>query len=93
MSENQEQPGKKQAVISLVIAAIAFLYLMFVPLYATSFFTLILGIVGLIQAIRAKKRDFVGAIRTLGLLLSVLDIAISILLIVIPIAAINGIQS
>ena len=66
MPENQEQPGKKQAVISLVIAAIAFFYLMFVPLYVTSFFTLILGVVGLIQAI---------------------------LFIVIPIAALNGIQS
>ncbi len=93
MPENQEQPGKKQAVISLVIAAIAFFYLMFVPLYVTSFFTLILGVVGLIQAIRAKKRDFVGAIRTMGLLLSILDIALSILFIVIPIAALNGIQS
>ena len=85
MQENQEQPGKRQATISLVIAVIAFLYLMFVPLYVTSFFTFVLGIVGLIQAARAKKRGFVGAIRTIGLLLSVLNTAISVLLIVIPV--------
>lgn len=93
MPESQDIPGKKQATIGLILAAISFLYLMFVPLYVTSFFTLIISIIGLIQAIRAKKLGYIGMIRTVGLLVAVLDIALSLLLIIIPIIAVSGIQS
>ena len=93
MPESQNIPGRKQAIIGLILASIAFLYLMFVPMYATSFFTLIISIIGLVQAIRAKKLGYIGAIRTIGLLLAVLDITLSLLLIVIPIIAVSRVQS
>ena len=87
MSESQAAPGKKQAVISANLAVIAFLYLMLVPMYITSFFTLAMGIVGLVQAIRAKRMGYNGVIRVVGLLLSIVDIAVSALLIVVLIIA------
>lgn len=93
MPESQNIPGRKQAIIGLILASIAFLYLMLVPMYATSFFTLIISIIGLVQAIRAKKLSYIGAIRTIGLLLAVLDITLSLLLIVIPIIAVSRVQS
>lgn len=90
MPENQNSPGKKQAVSSAILAVMAFLYLMFVPMYITAFFTLILSIVGLIQAIRAKKLGYNGVIRAVGLLLSIVDIAVSALLIAVLIIALTG---
>lgn len=45
MPESQNIPGRKPAATSMILAIIAFLYLMLVPVYATSFFTLILAIV------------------------------------------------
>ena len=90
MSEDQNIPGKKQAVTSMILAVMAFLYLMLVPMYITSFFTLILGILGLVQAIRAKKLGYNGVIRAVGLLLSIVDIAVSALLIAVLIIALVG---
>ena len=90
MSESQNIPGKKQAVASMSLAVMAFLYLMLVPMYITSFFTLALGIAGLVQAIRAKKKGYSGIIRVVGLLLSIVDIAVSALLIAVLIIALVG---
>ena len=90
MSEDQNIPGKKQAVAGMVIAVTAFLYLMLVPMYITAFFTLILSIAGLVQAIRAKKRGYNGIIRAVGLLLCIVDIAVSALLIAVLIIALTG---
>lgn len=56
----------------------------------TSFFTLILGIIGLVQAIRAKKLGYHGVIRAVGLIVSIIDIAVSALLIAVLIAALVG---
>lgn len=93
MSERQNIPGKRPAAISTIFAVIAFLYLMFVPMYITSFFTLILGVIALVQAVRAKRLGYHGAIRAIGLMLSIVDIAVSILLIVVLILALAGIGS
>ena len=90
MPENQNIPGRKPAVISMILATIAFLYLMLVPVYATSFFTLILGIIGLVQAIRSKRLGYHGVIRAIGLILAIVDIAVSALLIAVLIAALVG---
>ena len=90
MSEDQNIPGKKQAVISVTLAVMAFLYLMLVPMYITSFFTLIMSIIGLVQAIRAKRLGYNGVIRVVGLLLSIVDIAVSALLIAVLIIALVG---
>ena len=90
MPESQNSPGKKQAVASTILAVMAFLYLMLVPMYITAFFTLMLSIVGLIQAIRAKKLGYNGMIRVVGLLLSIVDIAVSALLIAVLIIALVG---
>lgn len=87
MSEGQNIPGKKPAVTSMILAVMAFLYLMFVPMYITSFFTLILGIVGLVQAIRAKRLGYSGVIRAIGLILAIIDITVSALLVAVLIAA------
>ena len=87
MSEDQTMPGRKQAVVSMILAVIAFLYLMLVPVYATAFFALALGIIGLVQAIRAKRLGYNGAIRAVGLLLSIVDIAVSALLIIVLVVA------
>ena len=90
MSENQNISGKRPAVISMILAVIAFLYLMFVPVYATSFFALILGVIGLAQAIRAKRLGYHGVIRAIGLILAIIDIAVSVLLIAVLIVALVG---
>lgn len=90
MPENQNSPGKKQAVTSAILAVMAFLYLMFVPMYITAFFTLVLSIVGLIQAIRAKRLGYNGVVRAVGFLLSIVDIAVSALLIAVLIIALTG---
>lgn len=90
MSKNQDIPGKRPAVISMILAVVAFLYLMFVPVYATAFFTLILGIIGLVQAIRSKKLGYNGVIRAIGLILAIVDIAVSVLLIAVLIVALVG---
>lgn len=90
MSEDQNISGKRPAVVSMILAVIAFLYLMFVPMYATAFFTLILGIIGLVQAIRAKRLGYNGVIRVIGLLLAIIDIAVSVLLIAVLIVALVG---
>ena len=90
MPENQNSPGKKQAVTSAILAVMAFLYLMFVPVYITAFFTLVLSIVGLVQAIRAKRLGYNGVVRAVGLLLSIVDIAVSAILIAVLIIALTG---
>lgn len=90
MSESQNIPGKRQAVISMILAVTAFLYYMLVPMYITVFFTLILSIIGLVQAIRAKRRGYYGIIRTVGLMLSIVDIAVSALMIAVLIPALFG---
>ena len=54
------------------------------------FFALILGVIGLVQAIRAKKRGYNGAIRAVGMILAMIDIAVSVLLIAILIIASVG---
>lgn len=90
MSESQNIPGKKQAVTSMILAVIAFLYFMLVPMYITVFFTLILSIVGLVQAIRAKRRGYYGLIREIGMILSIIDIAVSVLMIAVLISALIG---
>ena len=91
MPGNQNIPGKKTAVISMILAVIAFFYLMFVPMYITAFFTLILGAAGLVQAIRAKRLGYSGVIRVIGLILAVIDVAVSVLLIAVLIAALFGV--
>ena len=88
VSENT--PGKKQAVISMILAVTAFLYLMLVPMYATAFLTLILGVIGLVQAIRAKRLGYHGVIRAIGLMLAIVDIAVSALLAAVLIIALIG---
>ena len=90
MTEENNDPGKKQAVTSMILAVIAFLYYMFVPMFITPFFTLILGIIGLVQAIRAKRLGYNGVIRAIGLILAIVDIAVSVLLIAVLIAALAG---
>ena len=90
MSESQNIPGKKQAVTSMILAVMAFLYLMLVPMYITSIFTMILGIAGLVQAIRAKRRDYNSWIRAVGLLLSIVDVAVSAILNALLIIALFG---
>lgn len=90
MPENQPTPGKKQAVIGMILAVTAFLYLMLVPMYITAFFALILSVIGLVQAIRAKRLGYNGVARAVGLLLSIVDIAVSVLLAVVLIIALVG---
>ena len=90
MPESQNIPGKKQAVISMILAVTAFLYYMLVPMYITVFFTLILSIIGLIQAIRAKRRGYQGVIRAIGLMLSIIDIAVSVIMLAVVISALIG---
>lgn len=88
MPENT--PGKKQAVISMVLAVMAFLYLMLVPMYATAFFTLVLGVIGLVQAIRAKRLGCHNVVRAIGLLLSIINVAVSALLVAVLVIALVG---
>ena len=90
MTEDQHMPGKRPAVISMILALAAFFYLMFVPMYITSFFTLILGVIALVQAIRAKRLGYSGVVRAIGLILAIIDIAVSVLLIAVLIAALAG---
>ena len=90
MPENETVPGKKQAVTSLILAAVAFLNYMFVPMFITPFFTLILGIIGLVQAIRARKLGYRGLIREAGMMLSIIDIAASVLMIGVLVSALIG---
>lgn len=91
MTEDQNTPGKRPAVISMILAVAAFLYLMFVPMYITSFFSLILGVIALVQAIRAKRLGYSSVIRVIGLILAIVDIAVSVLLIAVLIAALAGV--
>ena len=90
MAEGQNIPGKRPADISMILAVAAFFHLMFVPMYITSFFSLVLGVIALVQAIRAKRLGYSGVVRAIGLILAIVDIAVSVLLIAVLIAALTG---
>ena len=67
-----QQPGHGKAVASLVLGIIA--------LVATWFYVgLILGIVGIVLALGARKEGFVGGMATAGLVLSIIAVALSAL--------------
>ena len=63
MPENNNPPGKNNATASLVLGIIAVIFWFF---GYSSILSIILGIVGLIQASKAKELGYDDAIRTAG---------------------------
>ena len=66
-----QQPGQGAAVVSLVCGIIAVVLAFF---GYSAILSLILGIVGLVQASKAKKEGFSGGQRTAGFVLSVIGL-------------------
>ena len=63
MNENGKQPGQGAATGSLVCGIIAVVCWFF---GYTTIVSLILGIIGLVMASKAKKEGYVGGMRTAG---------------------------
>ena len=64
LPEHTNPPGKSNATASLVLGIIAVVFWFF---GYSSILSVILGIVGLIQASKAKELGYLDAIRTAGL--------------------------
>ena len=71
MPENNNPPGKNNATASLVLGIIAVIFWFF---GYSSILSIILGIVGLIQASKAKELGYDDAIRTAGFVLSLIGL-------------------
>lgn len=76
MPENNNPPGKNNATASLVLGIIAVIFWFF---GYSSILSIILGIVGLIQASKAKELGYDDAIRTAGFVLSLIGGALALL--------------
>ncbi len=88
MASSENVPGKRKAIVGLVLAGIALFYLLFVPVYATSLLALVLGIAGLVQERRAKKDGYKGHLCTIAAAIGGFDVVVSILLLLVPVLAI-----
>ena len=69
--EHTNPPGKSNATASLVLGIIAVVFWFF---GYSSILSVILGIVGLIQASKAKELGYQDAIRTAGFVLSLIGL-------------------
>ena len=66
----QPQPGKGMAVASLVLGILSILD-------PTIILGIFLGVIGVVLAVMAKKRGFLGGMATAGLVLSIIGIALN----------------
>ena len=87
MANSENVPGKRKAIVGMVLAGISLFYLLFVPVYATSLLALVLAVSGLIQEKRATKEGYKGHLRTVALAVSAFDIVVSVLLLLVPVLA------
>ena len=71
LPEHTNTPGKSNATASLVLGIIAVVFWFF---GYSSILSVILGIVGLIQASKAKELGYQDAIRTAGFVLSLIGL-------------------
>ncbi len=71
LPEHTNPPGKSNATASLVLGIIAVVFWFF---GYSSILSVILGIVGLIQASKAKELGYQDAIRTAGFVLSLIGL-------------------
>lgn len=71
LPEHTNPPGKSNATASLVLGIIAVVFWFF---GYSSILSVILGIVGLIQASKAKELGYLDAIRTAGFVLSLIGL-------------------
>ena len=69
----QNHPAKGLAIGSMICGIVG---LVFVWFGVSSFITLIAGIVGLILAINAKKKGFVGGMLTAGMVMSIISLVL-----------------
>ena len=68
---NPPEPGKSDAVASMVLGIIGVVCFIF---GYTAIISLILGVIGMIFASNSKKKGYVGGIRTAGYVLSIISI-------------------
>lgn len=79
MNENGKQPGQGAATGSLVCGIIAVVCWFF---GYTTIVSLILGIIGLVMASKAKKEGYVGGMRTAGFVLSLIGVIVGAIVLV-----------
>jgi hypothetical protein len=83
------EPGKSQAITSLVLGIIGNVFWLFGwwSGYAT-IGSLIIGIIGILMAINSKKMGYSGSIRTAGFVLSIISVIIGSLVFVACVACV-----
>lgn len=69
--DRQQMPGQNDAVVSLVLGILSVVLWLF---SLSCFFSIVLGVLGLVYASKSKQRGFDGGIRTAGFVLSLIGV-------------------
>ncbi len=92
--DNNKVPGKNAAIASLVLGIIAVVFWFFGTFTVVlPFFSIVLGIVGLILAGRAKKAGYTESIRTAGFVLSLLGLIVGAIVFVSCLACFGAVST
>ena len=84
-----EEKGKSFAVASMVLGIVALLFTFLIQ----ALVGMILGIVGLVLAVKAKNLGFQGGMRTAGFVMNLICVIVGALLFVIALIAIIGLSA